>query len=60
MGFKESLPGMNPKKGKGWIVIGSLLLMASPVSCMADHSEAGTIMFVVGFFIFVFGRLIQD
>jgi hypothetical protein len=48
------------KQGKKLIVIGSILAIASPVSCAASFSGTGIVLFLSGVAFFVVGRLLEE
>lgn len=56
----------NNPSAQGWVVCGSLAMMASPVGCIASQQSAsvngvgvGALLFLVGLVLFVIGRLQQ-
>jgi hypothetical protein len=55
---------MPPVKGKTYVALGSLLMIASPITCVSATSDTGNTvggcLFIVGLLLFVVGRLKQE
>lgn len=46
--------------GKTFVAIGSLMMIASPISCISNQVGAGGALFIGGLVVFVIGRLMQE